>query len=221
MSSIKLISDYWHERYPLRIFLPFAILIAAAGMAAGGSWPTVHDAITSCLLAYALVLVFRILDDLADLSHDVAQHPERKLVKATSRAPIVALALAIALGIILLLSSLSHPWIRIAIFVAIWLWLMLWYARRTPLRAGPLAGAHILLLKYPAIALLTSTGWDRMTPYTALPPLTAIYLGLCIYEQIHDDTVRQSRWAAWIFASELGLLFSLPLLPLFTRGILP
>ena len=52
MSSIKLIYDYWRERYPASVFLPFAILLAAAGAAAGGSLPTVRDAIKAGILAY-------------------------------------------------------------------------------------------------------------------------------------------------------------------------
>ena len=45
MSSTKLIYDYWRKRYPASEFVPFAILLAAAGAAAEGSLPTVPDAI--------------------------------------------------------------------------------------------------------------------------------------------------------------------------------
>ncbi len=83
MSSIELIHAYWRERYPASIFLPFAILIAAAGIAAGGSLPTVRDAVIGCVIAYTLVLVFRIADDLADLGGDRLRYPDRVLVKAS------------------------------------------------------------------------------------------------------------------------------------------
>ena len=91
---------------------------------------------------------------------------------------------------------------------------------RARLRAGPLASAHVLLLKYPVISLLTCASWDRLTLHTALPSLGAIYLGLCIYEQVHDRAVRESRGAPWIFAAEVGLLVGLPLLVLSTGGFL-
>lgn len=223
MSSTKLIYDYWRERYPAGMFVPFAILLAAAGSAAGGSLPTVRDAIKSCILAYTLVLVFRIVDDLADLRSDRLHHPDRVLVKASrasSRTPIVVLALVIALGNVLMIMSQLRPGARIAVFVALSLVLGLWYYRRARLRAGALAGAHILLLKYPAISLLTCANWDGLTLHTALPSLGAIYLGLCIYEQVHDREVRESRGAPWIFAAELGLLAGLPLLALSTGGFL-
>lgn len=220
MSSIKLIYAYWHERYPARVFVPFAILIAAAGTAAGGSLPTVRGAITGCVLAYTLVLVFRIGDDLADLPGDRRRHPGRVLVRASSRTPIVVLAWLIALGDVLMMLSQPRPGARIAVFVTISLLLVLWYDPRTRLRAGPLAGAHVLLLKYPAIALLACAGWDSLTLRTALPALGALYLGLCIYEQVHDRTVRESRGASWIFAAEVGLLAGLPLLALSTGGLL-
>jgi len=225
MSSTKLIYDYWRERYPASVFVPLAILLAAAGAAAGGSLPTVRDAIKSCILAYTLVLVFRIVDDLADLPSDRLRYPGRVLaravsVRASSRTPIVVLALVIALGDVLMMMSQPRPGARIAVFAAISLFLGLWYHRRARLRAGPLAGAHILLLKYPAISLLTCASWDGLTPHTALPSLGAIYLGLCIYEQVHDRAVRESSGAPWIFAAELGLLAGLPLLALSTGGFL-
>ena len=220
MSSTKLIYDYWRERYPASVFVPLAILLAAAGAAAGGSLPTVRDAITSCLLAYTLVLVFRIVDDLADLRNDRLRYPGRVLVRASRRTPIVGLALVIALADILMMMSQPHRGSRIAVFAGISLFLALWYHRRAQLRAGPLAGAHILLLKYPAISLLTCPNWDGLTLHTTLPWLGAIYLGLCIYEQVHDRAVRESRVAPWIFAAELGLLVGLPLLALSNGGFL-
>ena len=227
MSSTKLIYNYWRERYPASVFVPFAILLAAAGAAAGGSLPTFRDAIKSCILAYTLVLVFRIVDDLADLRSDRLRYPDRVLVKASrasrasSRTPIVVLALVIALGDVLIMMSQPRPGARIAVFAVISILLGLWYHRRARLRAGPLAGAHILLLKYPAISLLTCASWDGLTLHTALPSLGAIYLGLCIYEQISDRAVGESRGAQWIFAAELGLLAGLPLLALSTGGFLP
>jgi hypothetical protein len=220
MSSAKLIYFYWRERYPASVFVAFAIVLAAAGAAAGGSRPTVRDAIKSCILAYTLVLFFRIVDDLADLPSDRLRYPGRVLVRAASRTPIVGLALVIALGDVLMMMSQPRPGARIAIFATMALSLGLWYHRRTRLRAGPLAGAHILLLKYPAISLLTCASWDGLTLHTTLPWLGAIYLGLCIYEQAHDRAVRESRGARWIFAAELGLLAGLPLLALSTGGFL-
>jgi hypothetical protein len=220
MSSTQLIYAYWHERYSVRVFVPFAILIAAAGIAAGGSLPTARGAIGGCILAYTLVLVFRIWDDLADVRSDRLHHPGRVLVRASSRIPIVVLALMIALGDILMMLSQPRPGARIAVFVAISLLLGLWYHWRAGLGAGPLAGAHVVLLKYPVISLLSCVRWDSLTLYTALPAVGTIYLGVCLYEQIHDRTVRESRAAPWIFAAEVGLLAGLPLLTLSNGGLL-
>lgn len=221
MSSINLICAYWQERYPTRVFVPFAILIAAAGTAAGGSLPTLRGAITGCVLAYTLVMVFRIGDDLADLPSDRLRHPGRVLVQTSIRTSIIVLALVTALGDVLIMLSQPRPGARLAVFAAIWLSLGLWYNRRARLRAGPLAGAHVLLLKYPAIALLACAGWESLTLHTALPALGAIYLGLCVYEQVHDSAVRESRGALWIFAAEVALLAGLPLLALSTGGLMP
>ena len=54
-------------------------------------------------------------------------------------------------------------------------------------------------------------------PRLLIPALGTIYLGLCIYEQVHDRAVRESRGGTWIFAAEVGLLFCIPLL-MFSNG---
>jgi hypothetical protein len=215
MSSIKLIYAYWRERYPVSIFLPFAILIAVAGTAAQGSLPTVRDAMTGCVIAYTLVLVFRIADDLADLRSDRLHHPTRVLAqvsRASSVTPIIVLALAITVGDIVLILFQPSSGARLAVFAATSLCLGLWYLVRSRLRAGPLASAHIVLLKYPVISLLTCASLDRLTLHTALPSFATIYLALCIYEQLHDRAVRESRGGTWICATEVGLLICIPLL---------
>lgn len=220
MSSTKLILAYWRERYPVSVFLPFTILIAGAGIAAGGSLPTVRDTMIGGVLAYTLVLVFRIEDDLVDLDSDRLRHPGRVLVQASSVSPIVVLALVIAAGDIMIILCQPRPAVRLSVFAAISLFLVLWHFLRARLRAGPLVNAHVLLIKYPVISLLTCPSWDSLTLHTALPSFGTIYLALCIYEQVHDRAVRESRGGTWIFAAEVGLLVCLPLLMFSTGGLL-
>jgi hypothetical protein len=203
MSSIKLIYAYWRERYPVSVFVPFSILIAAAGGAAEGSVPDARDALIGCVLAYTLILVFRIGDDLADLSSDRLRHPERVMVQAASVTPIVVFALVIAALDVLLM--LRQPR-SIAVFFAISIFLTLWYRWRARLHAGPLVSAHVVLIKYPVISLLTCAHWDKLSQHTALPAFGTVYLGLCIYEQVHDRVVRESRGAQWIFTAEVLVL---------------
>ena len=220
MSSTKLILAYWRERYPVSVFLPFAILIAAAGMAAAGSLPTVRDAVIGCVLAYTLILIFRIADDLADLRSDRLRHPHRVLVQAANVTPIVVLALAIAIADIMIMLWQPRSGVRLTVFAAISLFLVLWYLVRAHLRAGPLASAHVILVKYPVVSLLTCAHWDYLTLPTALPFFGALYLGMCIYEQLHDRAVRESRGGTWIFVAEVGLLVCIPLLMFSTGGLL-
>ena len=173
-----------------------------------------------CILAYTLVLVFRIGDDLADLRCDRLHHPNRVLVQSSSLKPIVVFALVIAAGDSVMMLFQPRPGKRIAVFAALSLVLFLWYRQRTPLRAGPLFSAHVVLVKYPVIALLTWSNWDQLTLRTALSSTAALYLGMCIYEQVHDRTVRQTRGANWIFAAEMGLLLVVPLTMLSIGGFL-
>lgn len=223
MSSIKLIHAYWRERYPASLFLPFAILIAAAGLAAGGSLPTVRDVVMRCVLAYTLILIFRIVDDLADLGKDRLRHPTRVLVQASTASnvtPIVVFALVIAVADIMIILYQPRSVARLAVFAALSFFLVLWYVLRPRVRVGPLTSAHIILVKYPVISLLTCASWDHLTLSTALPSFGTIYLGVCLYEQVHDRTVRESRGGTWIFAAEVGLLVCIPLLMFSTGGFL-
>lgn len=220
MSSIKMIHAYWRERYPVSIFVPFAILLAAAGIVAGGSFPAVRDAVIGCVLAYTLVFVFRFVDDLADLGSDRLRHPNRVLVQAASVTSIVVLAFLIAAGDVMIILWQPRSAERLAVFASLSLFLVLWYLLRSHLQAGPLASAHVILLKYPVISLLTCANWDQLTLTTALPSFGTIYLGMCIYEQLHDRTVRDSRGGNWIFAAEVGLLVCIPLLMFSTGGFL-
>ena len=220
MSSIRLLHAYWRERYPLRIFLPFTILIAAAGIAAEGSLPTIRAAAIGCILAYTLVLVFRIADDLVDLDNDRLHHPVRVLVQASSVTSIVVFAFVIAIGDITIITWQPRPGFRLATLGSISLFLGLWYYLRARLHLSPLVSAHGVLIKYPVISLLTCASWDRLTLNTVLPSFGALYLGLCIYEQLHDRTIRLSRGSAWIFAAEVMLLVGLPLLMISTGGLL-
>lgn len=220
MSSVKMIHAYWRERYPVSIFAPFATVIAAVGIAAGGSLPTVRDAMIGCVLAYTLVLVFRIADDLADLGSDRLRHPGRVLVQASSVTPIVLLAFVIAAGDVMIILWQSRSAERLTVLAAISLFLLLWYFVRARLRIGPLASAHVILVKYPVVSLLTCAYWDYLTLPTALPFFAALYLGMCIYEQLHDRAVRESRGGTWIFAAEVGLLVCIPLLMFSTGGTL-
>lgn len=220
MSSIKLIYAYWRERYPVSVFLPFSILIAAAGAAAGGRLPNVRDALVGCVFAYTLILVFRIVDDLADLDSDRLRHPGRVLVQASRVTPIVVFASTMAAGDILLMLRQPRAGTRIIIFSAISLFLVLWYRWRARLRAGPLLSAHVVLIKYPIISLLTCVHWDELSQHTALPAFGTIYLGLCIYEQVHDRVMRESYGAKKIFVAEVVLLAGLPLLMFSIGGFL-
>ena len=220
MSSIKMIHAYWRERYPVSIFVPFASLIAAVGFAAGGSLPTVRDALMGCVVAYTLVFVFRVADDLADLASDRLRHPGRVLVQASSVTPIVMLAFVLAAGDVMIILWQPRPAERLTVLAAMSLFLLLWYVVRARLRSAPLASAHVILVKYPVVSLLTCANWDYLRLPTALPFFAALYLGMCIYEQLHDRAVRDSRGGTWIFAAEVGLLVCIPLLLFSTGGFL-
>src|SRR5262245_54182614 len=88
--SNNLALAYLAERYRLVVFGPLAVVLALAGalaMAPGTVAPPSVSLIASFLIAFLLVLAFRIWDDLEDLGRDVIEHPDRITVRATRRWP--------------------------------------------------------------------------------------------------------------------------------------
>jgi hypothetical protein len=77
--------------------------------------------------------------------------------------------------------------------------LAVWYRVR-PASAGAVANAHVVLLKYPLLAVAA-------TPASPAPgALVALYLVLCVYEIVDDPALRASLVARWIAISECALV---------------
>lgn len=221
MSSIDLVRFYWTQRYPTRVYLPLAVLILVAGAVGLGAPVTPWSAASGVVIAYTLVLLFRVWDDLADRHVDRERHPERVMVQARDTSAFVGLIVALAL-IAVTLVALRESWdIDLAALTLLALALAGWYALRVRLAAGPLANAHVILLKYPAIAFIASPPASSVRP-AAIPLLAALgalYLGLCIHELLDDPVIRARRHARSVVATELGLLAGLQLLVLSTGGL--
>lgn len=149
-----------------------ALVGLTAGLAAWAGAPGTRAGLA--LLAAGLVVVLRVLDDLADLAHDTVHHPERALVAArlgeNARAALAGLAAAAFAVLLWLHARLLGSAVPAALFVsALGLLYLPWVAR----------GARdvALLLKYPALVVMGAAPLSR-----ALAPALALALALLALE---------------------------------------
>jgi hypothetical protein len=170
---------YWRERFPISLFLPIAIGLAATAQR-GRSDPTsfaADVALTLVLLAQA-----RLWDDLADRHSDASRYPNRVLVRATSILPLAIVCAGLAgvtLAIVLLRPNRLAASLTLGLLYAV---LSGVYALRTHRTA---ASDLLLLAKYPAFVLLLAHGrWSAPT----LGAMLAVFLTACLYEALHDNT---------------------------------
>ncbi|HND51895.1 MAG TPA: hypothetical protein PLV92_05845, partial [Pirellulaceae bacterium] len=143
-------------------------------------------------------------DDLADRRRDATNHPQRVLCRAPSIAPFVwTLLLAFAVEAVLLATARVY-WSLAGFAVLIGL-LGAWYGWRAKLGDRPILNYHVVLLKYPALAVMLGLHELSDLSLALLGPAAALYVVLCIYEVAHDPLLRRSR-LAWLCAGIEALI---------------
>jgi hypothetical protein len=175
-----MVGPYLSERFTIRLFVPLALVIAAA--ASGGAFATTSFALDA---AFALLLIaqFRSWDDLADRTRDAVSHPERVVVRATSTAPLVAFSGGLAILNICLAVQRDPSGIAVSALVALIGTLGAWYSWRSGRTA---AGDHLLLGKYPAMVVIVAGERVLNAPAIVFAAALGIYLAVCVYEVWHD-----------------------------------
>src|SRR5512140_1560446 len=151
MSIASVARAYLRERYSARRFLPLAMLVAVTGVLAspGIARLSVLDGARGIVIAFLLILVFRIWDDLEDRERDALLHPGRITGRIATVRPLVALASsAAALAATLLLAG-PHPMKRLLMLALLTVVLFAWYRARP---STGIANAFVVLAKYPVIA---------------------------------------------------------------------
>ncbi|MBI5444047.1 MAG: hypothetical protein HY900_22915 [Deltaproteobacteria bacterium] len=195
---------YLRTRLPARLYLPCTAFLVLASL--GGS-PSAGAArlVWAGVLGWALLLQFRLLDDLCDLPHDRRAHPERVLVRAESLTPFrVLLGLSFAANLTLLLGrpGPARAWTFLALTAAAGAW----YGIGRRIFPGRVLGYHVVLGKYPVFVLLLS-GEVRDRWRLGLS-MALVYLCFCIYEALHDEELAASASAARALAAEAVALFA-------------
>lgn len=196
-TSTDLILNYLGERYRARTFVPLAIVLGIAGVVASGP-PYRSLTLTlfaACLIAYCLVLGFRVWDDLEDRDRDGVEHPERVLVRASARAPFARLmAGAFGTGAVIVAAG-AEPVRRLAVLAAGAFLLFAWYRLRRLAPGRRVVGAPVILVKYPLIAYVAAPpGAFETSVVLPLSVFAPIYVALLVHELIGD--ARTSRGLA-------------------------
>ena len=200
MSHADVVRLYLRERYAARRFVPLALLLGGVGILASPELArmTLEDGARAwargTIIAYLLVLCFRIWDDLEDRDTDAVVHPERITVRADCSSPLrwLSLVLIEIAGVLLILGPQRME--RLMVLAGAGIALELWYRLRDAVGASPIANAIAVLAKYPAIALLAAPAvvWMDGGLLRAAPFLFALYLFLCVHEVLDDPVLRRS-----------------------------
>lgn len=215
ISLIDTAAAYLRERYASPRFVVLAALLAAAGLMISPGPVTAATFGRSLAIAFLLVLAFRIGDDLADAARDSVLHPDRVLVRTKDRWPFIVLLIAGAALAGALIATTPEPAARLIAIGGAALLLGVWYAARGG--AKPLLAAHVVLLKYPVIAVAAAPAFPRSVTASVIFTLVALYAVLCAYETF-DDPVLHASPAARRLALFEGVLV-IPLLLI--GGLLP
>ena len=184
---MTLLVAYARERLTPGRLLP-AVLLVVVAVTAGGGWSGSSAVATDALLALALVVAFRIADDLVDRDRDRLKHPDRVVVRAPSTAPLRLAGWILAFGATVALDRThSH-----GSAVLLWVYsavLGVSYARRSsPAVASATAGVaadRILLLKY-GVFTLALIGLPAALTARGLLSAAGAFLAACVYEWWHD-----------------------------------
>lgn len=188
MSRGETIRRYAAERLRMR-FVALAVVLAATGASVTSG--VRQTRMRSALVAYLLVLAFRVWDDIEDREVDADHHPARVSVTGDVAA-LRALAIVASAAAIALMAAGPQPIQRAAGTLSLGAALLAWYRWRKSSSRSAVADAHVLLLKYPLIALIAAPGLLGAGDVArAAPLLTALYLLLCTIEWIDDPRLRR------------------------------
>jgi 4-hydroxybenzoate polyprenyltransferase len=177
---MTLLLAYARERLTASRLLPAVLLLILATIA-GRGWSGGGALVADALTGLALVIAFRIWDDLADLERDRTTHPDRVAVRAASLLPLRIAASVIGIAGATLL-GLTRGVPSVAFLASYTIVLAAVYAGRGPRSA---ASDAILLLKYGVFTLALIGVPDARTA-RGLAAAAAAFVAACLYEWWHD-----------------------------------
>jgi hypothetical protein len=201
----KAMGSYLYTRLPATRFIPLAIFLATAGLAAS---PPAHIShwLLAAMLALTLTLQFRLWDDIADRDHDRETHPTRVLCHTPDMKPfLIAAAFLFALNGTLLAWHQVYSFKPIA-YLVLCTCLLAWYNLRSIATQASLLNSQLVLLKYPVIAWLLGVSAADTDLALLLSCLFSVYLIFIIFEILDDHRLHQLPGAMFSLAANIGLL---------------
>jgi hypothetical protein len=168
------LADWLRERVVTPRIALLAAVVLVAAVAAGALLPEVATA----LLLLAMLVQFRLLDDLADRAYDRAHAPDRVLARASDLRAFVML-LGGSIGAVALALAVLAGWVRALAYLAFFGCALGWYAALPSLGPRRTLRSSGVLLKYPVFVLLLAT---TPTSPRALAVALALYMVLALHE---------------------------------------
>lgn len=182
---MRTMAAYFRERFPLAVFVPVFILLTVAAFWSVANATGLRLAVT-LLLGIALVVQFRLWDDLEDRDRDRATHPMRVLVNAPTEPFRILLLLLTASAIAF---SAGH---RAALVATLVLNAAGWCAYRLARRRISLNGWRfgLLPLKYPGFLTVMAFSLGDIIPVRLAVAAATTYVCATGYELLHDSPAR-------------------------------
>jgi 4-hydroxybenzoate polyprenyltransferase len=181
---IDMFARYLRERFKLRVFGVAAVVHAAAALWAAGTSPTLRSTCIVLGLTLALLLQFRLWDDLEDRERDRISHPNRLLVRSDP-SPFRFFGRVLAVANLLLVAATGSLTATGALLgLDLFFWLA--YGQLRSRLSDRSWRFQILLLKYPVFVDLVAATLGPVPTWRLLVASGVIYVCACAYESLHD-----------------------------------
>jgi len=161
-----------------RMFRLWLLVVAVAAISA---FPASVDAcIRLGSMALLLITQLRLWDDMADLPHDRVNHPDRVLVHAASLRSFQTVLAGMMIATVVALLLQGDAW-RLMTYAGLVSLLAFLYHGGLGAALGRGVQVALVLVKYPAIALLSAVGPPTPFGWSAATVLFAL---LCAHEYV-------------------------------------
>jgi hypothetical protein len=182
---MRMMAAYFRERFPPAVFVPVCMLLTIAALLSVANATSLR-LVVALLLGIALVVQFRLWDDLEDRDRDRAAHPMRVLVNAPTEPFRILLLLLTASAIAF---SAGH---RAALIATLGLNAAGWCAYRLARRRISLNGWRfgLLPLKYPGFVTVMALSLGDVIPVRLAVAAATTYVCASGYELLHDSPAR-------------------------------
>jgi hypothetical protein len=173
---------YFQERFPPAVFGPVCLLLPAAAFWSVAN-ATAGRLAVALLLGIALVVQFRLWDDLEDQDRDRVTHPTRVLVNTAAEPYRILLLVLTAAAITLSAAHTTALAATLALNAACWCAYRLVRRRLSPngWRFG------LLPLKYPGFVFVIAVFLGDVIPVRLAAVAATAYVCATGYELLHDS----------------------------------